>query len=606
MELKKQLQWLWSYYHIHKVKFVIWTSMAILCSYLLTVNPRIIGTVINELIAKKGLIQGEEKKLIAYLLGMVGITVLTTLGRYIYLLGYQKIAQDVVFEIRKDVYHKIQKLDFEYLKKTQIGTLMSRVIGDTESILNFLAFAMQEMFVNFLTFIFVMILVLQVSPLLFFALLMVLPLFYVMGRLHSKYIRPVFVKTREHYARLNSTVQENVSGNRVVRAFLNEEYELEKFDRENDAFMKINLDAVKIWGKYIPILDSSGLMLYGVMIGVCGYLYSRSVMNIGEVAQMFAYIGLVERPLRSFGWMVNRVEQVIASQGKIMELMAIRPKVSNPYELEESRDFSSKSDGEKNYPPIRGEIEFKKVSFGYEDELVVQDFDLHIKPGQTVALIGATGSGKSTVTELIARFYDITQGELLIDSKPVDSYDLQYLRNQIAMSMQDVFLFSDTISNNITYGHMQAKEEEIRFASSISGVSDFVDKMPEGFDTVIGESGVGLSGGQKQRIALARALIKNPPILILDDTTSSVDMETEYEIHKALKQMPGKRSMILIAHRISSIKDADEIIVMDQGRIIERGSHEELLEKQGYYYSVFCNQLGDFDLAKSMLGGVGA
>jgi ATP-binding cassette subfamily B protein len=281
------------------------------------------------------------------------------------------------------------------------------------------------------------------------------------------------------------------------------------------------------------------------------------------------------------GWLINDIQRFHASADKIRELFNTESAINNAEQPDE-RD-------------INGVVEFKNVCFGYENGEVLKDVSLKAKPGQTVAIIGPTGSGKSTLVNLICRFYDCSDGEVMVDNVNVKDIDLRALRAKISVAMQDVFLFSDTIEGNIAYGVPDAPYETVKWAAGIADADKFISSLPEGYDTVVGERGVGLSGGQRQRIALARAILKNPSILILDDTTSSVDMETEFEIHKTLKSFYNNKTTFIIAHRISSVKNADQIIVLNNGQIIEQGTHETLIDLKGYYYNVYLSQFGDFD-----------
>jgi len=592
---KSHMSWIWEYYKPYQKKFFILVVISIALTVLLTRNPKLIGQFVEEVIVNK-----DSSNVFLILGGIVAIAFTCEFGKYGYLLMFQSMAQDVIVHIRHDLFEKIQNMDQEYIKENRTGTLMSRMIGDTQLIVNFLAFSLQEIFVNVILFTTIMIMIFIVNPIFFFSFLIPMPFFIWVGYNHSKKVRPGFVKIREQYARLNTVVQENISGNRVVKAYMKGEYELKKFGDANEGFKDANLESVKVWSRYVPIIDGTGMIMSAILILAGGILYINDSVKLSEIVEMSAYLVLLDRPMRSFGWTINKVEQLLASTGKVREVMSMESKILNSDYDSVNRNVDA---SEKSCEPVlvgegrlKGDIEFDHVSFNYGQGTVIQDFNLRISEGKTIAIIGETGSGKSTIIDLIARFYEVSRGEIRIDGKPIQDYDIRFLRNQMSMSLQSVFLFSDTIENNIRYGYPNANEEEITRVADVSGVHGFVEKMPKGYETVIGENGVGLSGGQKQRIALARALIKNPAILILDDTTSSVDMETEYAIHQGLKGMEGQRTTLLVAHRISSIKHADEIIVMKQGKIIERGNHKQLIRKREYYYKVLKNQMGDFDL----------
>ncbi len=318
-------------------------------------------------------------------------------------------------------------------------------------------------------------------------------------------------------------------------------------------------------------------------------------MSLGDLIMINGFLWMLNNPLRMAGWLINDVFRFITSVDKIYATIQEEPEISTPRYPEDMMK-------------INGAIEFKNVSYNMHDDVILKDINFKVEAGQKVGIIGATGSGKSTVMNLICRFFDPTQGEVLVDGiknengketlvKGVNlkNIDLHTLRDGIGMAMQDVFLFSDTVEGNIAYGQPDCSFERVKWAARIANADDFIQKMPEGYDTIVGERGVGLSGGQKQRISLARALLKEPAIIILDDTTSAVDMETETQIQDALNSLENKESVFIIAHRISSIKDCDIILVLDDGQIIEKGNHNELMEKKGYYYTVFLHQYGEFD-----------
>ena len=308
----------------------------------------------------------------------------------------------------------------------------------------------------------------------------------------------------------------------------------------------------------------------------------NGAISLGKLVTVSGYLWMLNNPLRMAGWLANDYQRFVTSVEKIYSTISVEPSIKeppSPYEVKK----------------LKGMIEFKHVSYRADDDIILKDINFKVKPGQTVGIIGATGSGKSTLMNLLCRFYDVSSGEILIDNVNVKNYDLFCLRNNIGMAMQDVFLFSDTIEGNIAYGNPNASFEEVKEAARIANADDFIKETPDGYDTIVGERGMGLSGGQKQRISLARALLKDPSIVILDDTTSAVDMETESHIQDALKNLSDSRTVFLIAHRISSIKDADLILVLDNGRIIESGTHNELLDMNGYYATVFHHQYGEFN-----------
>jgi len=392
---------------------------------------------------------------------------------------------------------------------------------------------------------------------------------------------PIFFAIREQFSKLNTVVQENISGNRVVKAFAKEEYEKSKFEDRNKGYMDANIELASVIQKYMPMLNALSNMFTVVMILVGGILIINEKLTMGELVMFNGLIWAINNPMNMVGWLINDVQRFIAAAKKIRILINEETKIKNPV------------NGIKP-EKIKGEIEFRNVNFEYDYEPVLKDINFHVKPGQTVAIFGQTGAGKSTIINLIERFYDVTSGEILIDGVDIRKYDLQTLRRNISISMQDVFLFSNTIEDNISYGVSEVDSNRVTWAAEMADASNFIQKLSDSYDTVVGERGVGLSGGQKQRITLARSIIKDPSILILDDTTSALDVETEAMIQKNLNSVYRDKTSFIIAHRISSIKDSDVILVLDDGKIVESGTHEELLNKKGHYYEVYKAQYGDY------------
>ena len=393
-------------------------------------------------------------------------------------------------------------------------------------------------------------------------------------------VRPAFQRNRNCFSSLNAFVQENVSGNRVVKAFAKEDYEKEKFEVENDKFRDAQINASKVWMKYVPIFEILSNALTIVLMLYGGYMVIQEEITLGDLVKVNGYLWMLNMPLRMAGWWVNDIQNFLTSVEKIYATYSEEPKVHTP-----------RTGG--IHEKIHGDVEFRNVSYRADDEDIVTDINFAVSAGQTVGIIGSTGSGKSTLMNLLCRFYDTTSGQVLVDGQDVRDMDLYNLRDNIGMAMQDVFLFSDTIEGNIAYGRPDCSFEEVKHAAVMADANHFIRALPDGYDTIVGERGVGLSGGQKQRISLARALLKDPSILILDDTTSAVDMETESYIQNQLKTLKNSCTIFIIAYRISSIRDADMILVMDNGRIIEHGTHDELLAHGGYYAKAFHNQYGE-------------
>lgn len=566
----------------HMPLFIIASLMTVLFAGLAQVDPYMTGVIID------GVLTGQPSDhVMRGVLIVIGVTLFRTLIRYAYFMQFERLSQEVVYDLRKDLYRKLQSLDVNYFDKTPNGRIMSKMTGDVEAIRHFYAWLTHVGIFHVCVFVFAIIAMVSINWVLCLALVIITPFVVWISIRLAKSIRPAFRNIREQFARLNTVVQENISGNRIVKAFAREAYEIEKFDRENEAFKDANMQAAKAREDNLPILEAFAVLFNVVVLGLGAYFIIMGRMSIGELVAFNRLLWMINNPLRMIGPMINGVQNFVASYERVAELLN---------EGSELKAYYKPIQPEK----IEGTIAFDRVSFSYEDQPVLKDISFEIRPGQTLALIGATGAGKSTLTALITRFYDPKEGAIYLDGKPLHRYDLKTLRNNISVAMQDIFLFSDTIEGNITYGVPDVSPQKVRVAAEIAGVNDFIHRLDDDFNTVVGERGVGLSGGQKQRIALARAIIEDPAVLILDDTTSAVDMETEHKILTELKGINAKRTTIIIAHRISSVKDADMILVMDEGAIIERGTHEALLAQKGYYHEVFTTQMGEFNHVKEV------
>lgn len=571
------MRWAWGYIRVYRGRLFLGLSLALIVSILNMLNPYFAGKIVDKVIYR------HQLGLIWPLLGsMVGVTVVKTVIRYNYQFMFERISQSVIFTLREQLYDRLHQLDFSFFDKTKTGDIMARMTGDLEAVRHFTAWVIYVIFENITILLFAIGFMFYINPLLALAMLAVTPIIGFFAYRLSYAVKPTFSDIRGQFARLNSVVQENISGNRVVKAFAKEEYEIEKFSVENVAFKEKNLISSSVWEKYLPVLDSLAGVLTVEMILIGGIMVINGSLSYGELVTFNSLLWALNNPMRMAGWLINDVQRFIASAEKVEDLLKTEPNITN-------------DDNKIKVKSLKGIVEFNHVNFRYDDEQVLKNINFRVRPGQTVGIIGPTGAGKSTLVNLLCRFYDAGSGEIKVDGIDVKKWDIHKLRESTAMVMQDIFLFSDTIEGNIAYGNPDASFESVQSAAKMADAHEFISKLPEGYDTIIGERGVGLSGGQRQRIALARAILKDPEILILDDTTSSVDMETEHRIQKMLKSILHEKTCFIIAHRISSVKEADLILVMQNGSIIESGKHEQLLKKKGYYFNVFNNQYGNFD-----------
>ncbi len=571
------MKWFFSFLKKYRGLMILGLFLTTIIAALSIVNPYISGIIVDNVI------QAGNYSLLPKLLALlIGTTLLTGILRFLYQIVFETASQGTLYDMRDKVYRKLLQEDFSFYNKKRTGDLMSRQTGDMDAIRHFVSYVIYAVYQNVLLFIFALLMIFTVNVRLALLMLIVLPFTALTTYKQSKDVRPAFQRNRNCFSSLNAFVQENVSGNRVVKAFAKEDYEIEKFNKENDKFRDAQVAGSKIWMKYVPIFEILAYALTIILMLYGGYMVIQGEITMGDLVKVNGYLWMLNTPLRMAGWWVNDIQNFATSLEKIYNTYSEEPGVQTP-----------RTGG--IHAKIRGDVEFKNVSYRADDEDIVMDINFKVKAGQTVGIIGSTGSGKSTLMNLLCRFYDTTNGEVLVDGVDVRKRDLYNLRDNIGMAMQDVFLFSDTIEGNIAYGRPDCSFEAVKHAAIMADANHFISAMPEGYDTIVGERGVGLSGGQKQRISLARALLKDPSILILDDTTSAVDMETESYIQKQLKNIQQEKdcTVFIIAYRISSIKDSDMILVLDHGRIIEQGTHEELLKKNGYYAETFRNQYGE-------------
>ena len=576
------IRWFLSFLKKYRVRMIVGLILVFITALLVLINPQISGMIVDEVI------EGQHyEKLGILLLIMIGVTLVRSLLRFTFLMCFESSSQGLVYDMREEAYRKLMKEDFNFFNKNRTGDLMSRQTGDMDAVRHMVSHVIYFSFENILVFLMALVMIFSVNVKMALCMLIVLPFTLAVTLSQRRHIKPAFDRVRDCFSSLNAFAQETIAGNRVVKAFAKEDYELEKFDRENDGYRDAQLNAASIWMKYIPMFEILSQCLTIILMSMGGFMVMDGEMNIGNMVTVNGYLWMLNSPLRQAGWIINDLQRFLTAIEKIYKVYTTEPDIKQPEHVVEKRK-------------LKGSVTFDHVNYYTNDDTVLKDISFHVEPGQTVGIIGATGSGKSSLINLICRFYDVNQGSVLVDDIDVRNLDLQTLRGNIGIAMQDVFLFSDTIEGNIAYGNPDCTFEQVQAAAKIANADEFIREMPEGYDTIIGERGVGLSGGQKQRISLARAILKDPSIIILDDTTSAIDMETESMIQNELKKISDERTVFIIAHRISSIIHADQILVLDNGRLVERGTHEQLLAKKGYYSTVFHHQYGEFDRFKKV------
>ncbi|UMV49931.1 ABC transporter ATP-binding protein/permease [Paenibacillus macerans] len=575
-----ELKWLWQNLRGDRARYILALILSVAGSSLTIVNPYIGQRIVDTFIAGPDAMQNltqERQLLIMLCLGMVGFSLLRTGLAYLTMMQYERASQNMLYRVRIYLYNKIQEQDMHYYDHNRTGDLMTKMTGDLDMVRHSMAWIIKTIIESLTIFVAAVVYFFTIDAVLTWWLLILSPPIFIVAYMFAKRVRPMYVDLRERLSQLNTTTQENISGNRVVKAFARENYEIEKFTEKNVNFSKANKAAALVWLDYFPYLETFA-QAFNVILMIAGGLF---VMNgritFGEYSAFAALVWAVSNPMRNIGIIINDIQRFFASLTKIVEIYYAKPQIVNGHNAEEPRRYE-------------GRIEFEHVSFKYDNALVLDDVSFTVEPGETVAIMGSTGSGKTTLVNLIPRFYDATEGRVLVDGADVRQLELDELRGNIGVATQDVLLFSDTIDGNIAFGDPDLPEEETMEYARLAAAHDFIVKMPEGYDTIVGERGVGLSGGQKQRIALARAMAVRRPILILDDTTSAVDLETEEHIQKSLRELEYPCTKIIIAQRVSTTAEANRILILDGGRVIEEGTHAELLAKRGYYYDVFMLQ----------------
>ncbi|MFT8312801.1 MAG: ABC transporter ATP-binding protein [Clostridium sp.] len=535
-------------------------------------NPYLVQIMIDKVIILK------RYELLTKLLIYIGlISTLRAILGYVKEYCFDYMSTKVTTDIKKDLFDHIQNLSFSYFDNMNTGELMSRIGEDIENVWKSLGFGINLIIENMLYFIIASIILFKLNWILAITCLATMPiLIYITAKL-KKETDSQFDKISDQIVVLNTTAQENIAGVRLVKAFAREKHEILKFLKLNTINFNLNVGLNYIWSKYNPLQDFLGNISTLLVVCVGGILVIKNNMSIGTLVAFNSYVWMLIWPIRMIGTFTNVVSQGSASAKKIDKIFNIKPEIVSP-----KNSISLNN--------IKGEIEFKNVTFKYNSETVLKNINLKIPAKSTVAIMGTTGAGKSSLINLIGRYYDVAAGSVSVDGVDVRDLNMELLRRQMSIVPQDTFLFSDTIENNIKFSNINASKAEIEKACSDSCALNFINKLEEGFNTIIGERGIGLSGGQKQRLSIARALVKNSKILILDDSTSALDMDTEYNLLKNLYNRQEKITTFIIAHRISAVKNADIIVFLENGEIVETGTHKELIDKKGRYYEIYYEQ----------------
>ncbi|MBQ3140471.1 MAG: ABC transporter ATP-binding protein [Clostridia bacterium] len=483
--------------------------------------------------------------------------------------------QNMVRTIRLKLFSSLQEQEGEFYDRNSAGDIMTRLTGDLDLVRHTAAWIVPQIINTVVVLTTAMIFYFTISWQVTLCLMAVVPVIFWVSNMFRTKMRPLHMRNRERLSDLNGIAQENISANKVVRAFAREEYEKEKFGKANSDFLNANLETNKTWLSIWPIMEFLSQFLTVIVLVVGGIMAIRGRLSIGDLSALMSLVWAIANSVRNIGTLFNDFQRFFPSADKIIEIYYARPAIV-------SREDAVVPEGR-----LKGEVVFENVSLKLRDKTIVSDISFCLPAGKTLGIVGETGSGKTTLINLLARFYDATEGRVTVDGIDVRNYNLQALRRNIGVTTQDVFLFSDTIEGNVAFGRPDLPMDKVYDYAKRAAADEFITAMPEGYDTIIGERGVGLSGGQRQRIALARALAVEPSILILDDTTSAVDMKTERYIWEQLQQLPFECTKIVVAQRISTVAAADMILVMQEGRITQCGTHEQLVSQPGFYREVY-------------------
>lgn len=571
--MRRVLKYVWEY----KILVIIPTIAMLLNIGLDMLNPYYSRIMIDNVIMNK------EKNMLATVIFGIGFV---TISRAI--LGYTReftldyLSSRVNINLKRDLFNHIQSLSFSYFDSMNTGELMSRIGEDVDNVWRSISFGVALMVEQAIYLIVATGILFYISWELTLITLAIVPFILYFAMKLEKKEGKAFENISDHIAVLNTTAQENISGVRLVKAFARERHEILKFLGLNNKNYELSMAQTKVWGDYFPIIEFLSNIASLLVVCVGGLFVINESLSLGTLVAFNAYVWMLIWPMRMLGWLTNVVAQSRASAKKIFKIIDTKPQITDKEDAVHLED-------------VKGNVVIKNVSFKYNDNYVLKDINIDVKAGSTIAIMGTTGAGKSSIINLIGRYYDVTEGEVLVDGHNVKDICIEDLRKKMSVVAQDTFLFSEKIIENVKMGKEDATMEEVIKACEDACAHEFITELDEGYDTLVGERGIGLSGGQKQRISIARALLRDASILVLDDSTSALDMETEYKLLKNLNNRTKKATTFIIAHRISAVKNADEILYVENGSIVERGTHEELLKLRGKYYEIYCEQFKDFE-----------
>ncbi len=573
---KETLIRLWEYFGKERKLLIVIFTLVIISSAFGLLVPYLIGKAVDALNLGKLYVDFKTLKIIAIVLISTYImdSLITLLQGFI----MAGISQRIVFGLREALFEKLQGLPLMFFDTHTHGEIMSRLSNDIENVSTTISQSTIQLMSSFINIIGAFTMMIILSPLLTVASMVTLPLVLFMTNSIAKRTKVLFKEQQVVLGKLNGHIEESISGIHVVKAFNREDKIIEEFDDLNSNLCEVGIKA-QVWSGYImPLMNVINNIGFAAVAAIGGVLAVKDLITVGIIASFISYSRQFARPLNDLASIFNTFQSAVAGAERVFETLD---------EKEEPRDIKNA----QVLSNVRGDVEFQNVTFGYnEDSYVLKDISFNVKRGENIALVGPTGAGKTTIVNLLTGFYNVSKGDILIDGKSIKKYTKDSLRKAFGIVLQDSYLFSDTIKENIRYGNLNATDEEIESAAKLANADAFISKLPKGYNTIISEGGVSLSQGEKQLVSIARAILSNPSILVLDEATSSVDTRTELKIQEALLGVMKGRTSFIIAHRLSTIKDADKIMVIDNGSIMEMGTHEELIKRKEYYYKLYDSQ----------------
>jgi len=569
-----------SYYKPHKWLFILDMVAATFIAATDLIFPQITRTFINDILPNNDMERLVKVAIAMFFLYIFRFVMDYVVGFYGHLLGVK-----MEYDMRKDMFSHLQKLSFKYYDETKTGHIMSRLVNDLNEISELAHHGPEDIFISGLMLLGSFGLLLNVNVKLTLIVFTVVPFLVLFAVFYNSKMRRTFRQMREKLSDINAGLEDSISGVRVVKSFTNEDYEEKKFDEGNNAFKKLRTRSVRQLGIFSGGINFFSNILNLVTLAFGGYFLYLGEINTGDLFAYIIYMGIIIQPVKRLANFVEQFQRGMAGFRRFSEVMAIAPDIIDKENAEELRD-------------VKGTVEFQDVAFSYGDrEAVLKNINLMVDEGQTIAIVGPSGVGKTTMCNLIPRFYELSSGGIYIDGKNIQEVTMESLRGNIGIVQQDVFLFSGSVYENILYGNLEATKEEVIEATKKANAYEFIMDMPNGFDTYIGERGVKLSGGQKQRLSIARMFLKNPPILILDEATSSLDNKSEAVIQESINELAKDRTTFIIAHRMATIRNAERIIVLTENGIEEDGTHTELMKKRGEYFKLYNSQFKSADIA---------